>query len=548
MSGVGKPPLELEAEVTLANGTTVRWDSQAHDAALIPQGLTFRTKRGDGFADASVTLSRRADIDYVDLNLLDTVTLVGADGSVAYEGRVGQIPRSVSGTHRVSLALGGWMGHARDRKFQEIYVDRDISRWGIASVQRRASSGLSHRDPSVQPDASTGSPSLWTGFTDAWAASTFPDCEALYDAQGIPIGSLYFAWKKGTNVGAGPDSWTWDAYLSTTDTYAATDTTGDLQAAGPGTGTLASTAQDRAFAMVRLAWDSATAAGTAGQSYDLWWTCLAVYGDHGLTKQGSADATNAQGFYASDVIIDIATRFCPKLNTSGVQQTSFVIPQLAFTSRTDPFDGFLEVNKYHLWDLGVWENKTLTYRPIDFTDYDWEVRLDDPGTTLDLQGDSTQDFANGIAIQYTDLGTQTVRTLSPETNPELADISPSNPANAHGLQLWTEATLSTPTTQDAALQFGRAILAEYNRPKSPGSINVVGHIRDRAGNWQQVWKVRAGDRILITDSPNDTIRLVVETSYTHDSHTLTMSIDNTFRRVDAVLDRLTLAVTAAGIR
>jgi hypothetical protein len=40
-----------------------------------------------------------------------------------------------------------------------------------------------------------------------------------------------------------------------------------------------------------------------------------VYGDHGLTRRM---APRPGGFYASDVITNIAQRFCPKLNTAGV--------------------------------------------------------------------------------------------------------------------------------------------------------------------------------------------------------------------------------------
>jgi len=42
----------------------------------------------------------------------------------------------------------------------------------------------------------------------------------------------------------------------------------------------------------------------------------------------------------------------------------------------------------------VYEKRRLEYRPIDLSDYDWEVRLSDPGTTVSLQGDDSAHLCN----------------------------------------------------------------------------------------------------------------------------------------------------------
>src|SRR5262249_24675158 len=123
-----------------------------------------------------------------------------------------------------------------------------------------------------------------------------------------------------------------------------------------------------------------------------------------------------------------------------------------------------------------------------------------------------------------------------------------NPANKHGLQVWTEVELSIPCDQGTTLQIGAAVLAEFNQPKAPGTITVKGHVRDRAGHWQQGWKVRAGDRIAITDHPNDRPRHVHETSWNHGSLTLTIAVDSTFQRIEAYFDRVASAVQAAGLQ
>jgi hypothetical protein len=77
------------------------------------------------------------------------------------------------------------------------------------------------------------------------------------------------------------------------------------------------------------------------------------------------------------------------LDTSGVQTNNYVVQHCAYRDPTFPYDAFLDLNKYALWHLGVWDNRQLVYRPYDLTDYDWEIRTDDPGTTFSPQGPST---------------------------------------------------------------------------------------------------------------------------------------------------------------
>jgi hypothetical protein len=87
-----------------------------------------------------------------------------------------------------------------------------------------------------------------------------------------------------------------------------------------------------------------------------------------------------------------------------------------------------------------------------------------------------------------------------------------------------------------AALLGQAALADRNRAKTPGTITVRGYIRDRAGNPQPVWKVRAGDTIAITNF-NDLIRLIVETDYDDETKEIRLAIDKPFALLDAYLDR-----------
>src|SRR3954465_14625021 len=97
-------PLDLFVEVTTADGTRYKWNAN-ETATSRPINLSFRSKIGEGFSDASLQLPRRIDLDYPDLNLGDTVSIVGADGGIVYEGYVAAMPRELSDRHVIGVTL-----------------------------------------------------------------------------------------------------------------------------------------------------------------------------------------------------------------------------------------------------------------------------------------------------------------------------------------------------------------------------------------------------------------------------------------------------------
>lgn len=549
---VNGPPLALSVNLTDASGAVTRLGSEDTNPEDVPTGISFRTAR-DGFADASMTLNRRIDRDYIDLNLLDEVSLVGADGTTAYEGRIGASPRSFDGQHTVSLQFAGWIAHTRDRQFTEIYVDRDLTQWQPASRRRAveliAGNVSQPEPPQVMTDPTSATPGLLLRHADAWTSPIRPCAEAWYDAgTNNRIGRVFYDI---TNVGQANTAtadWLLQVRTATADTdTAVVSDSGDIWASVP-TGVAAITdAVGSRYAFITFLF-ATSPGGAAGYNYSVHVRNATVYGNHGLTLNGTPEP---YGYLGSDVIANVIGRFCPKLNTGGIQATSYPIPHLVFRDLTHPYDAILEVNKYHLWDFGVWENKTFFFKPIDLTDYDWEIRLDDHDypASVSLQGDSTQDLANGVTVQYTDVTTGKSEVLLPTSFSQLQDLSVDNPFNTHGYQGWRNYQVSVPTTQAGALQLGAAALAEFNQPMAPGSITIGPHIRDRAGHPQAAWKVRAGDRIAITSSTSlsDRPRLISETSYDHDAKRVTISLEGGVKRLDAVVDRLSVALAAANL-
>jgi hypothetical protein len=430
------------------------------------------------------------------------------------------------------------MGHARDRKFREVFVDRDLSQWQEMPLNERARLASTGSDFS-----SITTTSDQTGISFQLpnvALGAHVTAELWYTAPpGTKIALLQYI---GTETAIPAGYGAAEFYVSSSDSGSTGSATAATMDGAKHTAFL-DTAQR--FVVTPVFSNSTTATPAAGSSRTF--SAIAAYGDHGLPREGNTIVGQPDGFYASDVIRHIVDTYCPLLNAGGVQDTTYTIPHLVYRDPTDPYDAFLDVNKYHLWDLAVWEGRTVYYAPVSLDDYDWEIRLDDPGVQLTWQGDTTDSQYNGVRVTYTDVTTGRTEEVTPDDFSELQDPDVSNPATVHGTKRWLELPLSVPTSQDGALQLGRAALAENNLPKAPGTITVQGHVRDRAGHWQQAWKMRAGDRVLVSDFADGGIRIIGETSYSHDALTQTVSVDAAMPRVDAVLDRFATALTAAGL-
>ena len=546
--------IDLTVVITDAAGNTKTLDANASDPGDRPEGIQFGTQRASGFYTCSLNLARLIDRDNIDISLGNDIKIIGASGDSAWEGYVSALPRSLDTAHTLGITGSGWMGHAADEPFVFGIIDRDLSKWAGASNARRIAiaGSFDHiEDPNLAPDAG-GLPSVKTTFSGAWQGiGGLPDAEAWYDTGGgWMIGRLVCDWNPSATVNTADASWVWEVTLTNDDQGLSGDSTGNLRAPGIGHVDLSSSSNTRRYAYLTHQY-IAGPAGTDGTDRTIDWYNLAVYGYNGPPLiANNIGGLAPLGVAASEAIKWIAQQYAPLLDTSGVQDTTYPIAHLVFDSPTTPYDAFLLINNFHQWEIGVFENRVLTFAAVDLTDWDWEIRHDEVGNQIGLQGDSFENVRNGIIVQYTDLATGYSEFLHPEDHPELRDDSIDNPANQAGRRMYSDPfEIPFPCTQADALQLGSVKLAEATQASAPGSFTIQGRIRDRQGNMQPVWKVRSGDRIRLTSSANlsDRPRLIHETSYDHNGFVNTISVDSTLKYVDGYIDRLTTALLAAGL-
>lgn len=541
----------LAVSVTSADGRRFRWGADESDAGDVPAGLSFTTSDPGGFKDATLSLGRRIDVDFPDLDLFDSVRIYGPGaGESAWEGRIEDTPRSHGTEYAVTVAAVGHAAHLRDDPtFREIYVDRETSRWAAMSQTMRALLGIAYRvtDPQVRFDYTSRLPCVELAFSRiaAIAGTVAEEAEAWYDGGGIAVGSCYYDVVTSHALGTG-----WSAFLQAhgDDSGASPYGTAVNFTGGTSfTGTAGSATGATCYRLVLRYSNTYTGDGA-------WYLQLrraAVFGAHGLTKRGSAPD---QGLYASDVIADVVRRTAPQLTyTTGtggsIEESAFVIPHLVFLEPVTAEDAILAVNAFHQRSWGVEDDRRFFWRSAQTPRRRWRTRLSD-GTQVNLAGPQAENAINGVIVRF-EAPSGVQETAGPPgsgcktTSSLLVDDDPANPATAHGLKRWAIVDLSFVTTGGAsggAVQVGAAYLQEtLANLNVRGDVTHTGPIRNDAGIVFPPWAVRAGDSILIEDG-DATERRIIETSYDHDARSVTCSLDAASHRTDALMERMGVAL------
>jgi hypothetical protein len=523
----------LAISITHADGTIARWGPDAPNAIDIPDDLTFGSSIPGGFKDLTCSLLRRIDVVYPDEALFATVRVYWAAGNeTVWEGRVAQLPRSRGDSHSVTPGAVGWSAHLRDDpSFREIYIDRDLSRFGDSPLARRRFNATAARPQGKIPVTSSTGGISWLPPNEALPTDEIS--EAFYDAgPGLLIDHIYY---QGQRTGAFTN-FAAPLILAATGEDGSGGTTENLTLDGALRVATAFTPARYGFLRLQVSAATTPAAGHE-QSYDI----VAVVGGHGVTE--TAVAGDVNGILASRALTDIITRAAPLLDPSGIDLTDYPIPHLAFREPVTAADAIALINGYHAWDWGVWENRVFFYTKPDPDRLTWEARLSD-GARLELEGDTAEQIFNGVVVSYQD-GAGRQLTVGPpgattdDTDAALEDTSPENPVNAYGIpRRWETLQLSEPTNLLGATTLGTVWLAQHSLPQRRGTLTLTSTVTHPTKGAQPVYMVRAGDYIRIADHSNSVARKIIETSYSHGNSTITLTLDNTAPKLEALLERL----------
>lgn len=548
------PNLNLSINVETPDGRQSRWGQDDPRAENKFNSLDFTTTMPGGFEHLDVTLERNPSRMWPDLKELDTLRVRGVGAFCAWEGRMETSP-SVSGDQEQITPSGvGWQSHLTDdNSARELFVENDMTTWQAASFQRQldALNANTDIDTGSFTGSNNGTPCLDTGFSGPWSRSHV--CESWYDAKGLSIGQLVYAWQTvspgviGDEVVSTDPNWQWHAYLSTDDVESSVDDSGNLRGTGPSSGTLTATTT-RSWANVWLYYGGA--AGADGVSYDVYWTQLTLLGNQGLPIYTSVDGT--PGLLGSDVMKYVIPKYAPRLKIMSAGQStiipsSFVIPELVFLDPVTANDMLTGVTQFELQDWAVWEGPTFWWYPRNSLGRKWRARVG--STKLNQAGPQIDKLWNGVVVTYTDyLGI--TRTVGPPgsnaqtIDSSLIDTSSTNATNVFTptLRRWAPLQMDTGTAQ-SAIQVGKLFLQEQALVNQSGNATITGYIEDSSGVIWPAYCIRAGDQISFTDAADTSYRRIVSTDYNDDTKVNQVTLDSPPDSLQAILERLNVVLT-----
>ncbi len=305
--------------------------------------LSFSNVSPGGYEQLQATSPDAGDISEGD----EVTVRSGLD--VAWHGRVNEAGRrDTDGRTITQIAALGNGAKLTDERMQAIYADRDLTHWTPMSRARRVSllgSAINVGDPSMQPDPTSGLPSLNLEIDEP--STRRRTTEALYDGQGCNIDSIYYDIDRNNISAAG---WGLQFYLGdNADLYqdASTNLAGG---AGVTVGTY-NPATNRLFAHIQL--DNNTGVSDTATHFAMC-RLLAVYGDHGLTKRGTAP----EGFYPGDIAAHALTASGAGFILIADDSSGLTVRHSVYRDHVPHQQIIDDMSKLMGWHWGVWEPRT----------------------------------------------------------------------------------------------------------------------------------------------------------------------------------------------
>lgn len=408
--------------------------------------------------------------------------------------RAGRMQRSVQ-------AVGYGAALKDDPSFSMVFVDRDLAQWRPVARTRSLAlinaSFMAPAGPEILPDG-TGLPAIRLQHAEQWSAPWKPIAEMLYDAG--PTNRIASVYYDIVNVGsASTADASWDVSLGLTDVddLSVVDvSTGDLWASVPVTGMLTDpVAPFRRYVYAQFYYQS-TGGGAQGYQYSVHLRNLAVYGDHGLSKQGAAPqglkSSAMAGFAVADgglgwgtVITDSADNVPHAVYREPVAREQVVADMATLAGG---------------WHYGTWwPGSILSNTPV--------FRFQPPpnADTAFLRRSECQEFQaptvsvdrlfNRAVVSYRDAAGSVGVQIVTVDNPLLANA---------GIQIRTLVLDAGIATAASATAYGQLALGlAVTNARGGGSATVRGTIGLTGGGRMPACLLRAGiDRVHIPDLPD----------------------------------------------
>lgn len=375
-----------------------------------------------------------------------------------WSGRVEERSRGGQASEEINVTCYGPGQALKDNLMNMIYVDRDLSGWTDLPLARRlVILSVKNVVENGTQESDNATPAL---FLKLQAGTSNGHVEAWYDAgEGNTVGSIYYdatskstsgcngELSKATGPSAAPTAVVADFLTGTDSSQSGTATMGERYAL----------------------WRFFNSGTVPTNEQNLVVKKLTVFGDHGLTKRGSA---GSEGFYDSDIVQHVISQL-PGVTARQIDAGSFVIQQAAYKDKVQHEQIINDVSQYENRDWGTWGsddifditgNAQFDYKLKDTTTRHWTVSRED-AEDLDL-ADELAGLYDTAVVKYTDeSGTQRMVSRT-ATIPELA---------AAGLSPKTVEISGGQLTQAGAETLGDIALALYGGfAPARGSLTLKG--------------------------------------------------------------------------
>lgn len=465
---------------------------------LVDEGWTFSNTDPGGYETLSFSAPKRVYIR-------KGAYVRAEEGcETAWEGRVDEVGDQLAGARSRSISCLGYGVAAKETNIAAIYRDCDLSHWAAATLQRKidfTAAGLAGlEDPIVDNDPATLVPALTTALTGPW--SVFHLALSQYDAHDIPIGAVYYGWKKGGTINAADVNWSWSMELNDNDRMfsnllfglSSQVSTGNLRAAGPGSGYLFASTLNQTW--IELNHSYGAAGGSSGLTYPIYWTDLVVYGQNRLFLELIGTDPDA-GLPAPSIARHAASQLPGVAVGEFAIDRTFPVRQAVYWTPV-PIEQILDdMAKLLAWHYGTWAAPVLGGQPqLDFVPRPTKPTAIIPLT--DWQDDLSfaerlSDVYDSIVLTWQDTAGRDHTTTVTKPQDELDRF-------AIDRQLPADVGIST---EAATRALGTYLLALQNRLARATGGGSVRMVRVPGGGKKAAHLLRAGrDRVLVPDLPD----------------------------------------------